>query len=121
MRNFSLVTLSLLIAACASPAPPEPPLPITSHAVTAADYPVESISLREVGTTQVQFLVHVDGAVRDTIIARSSGSPRLDQAAIQTVSRWLQACHPERPASPSLAGRERRVSTQVIRRNFVNP
>lgn len=88
MRNFSLVTLSLLIAACASPAPPEPPLPITSHAVTAADYPVESISLREVGTTQVQFLVHVDGAVRDTIIARSSGSPRLDQAAIQTVSRW---------------------------------
>lgn len=88
MRNFSPIALSLLIAACASSAPPDPPLPITSHAVTPADYPVESIPLREIGTTQVQYLVHVDGTVRDTIIAGPSGSPRLDQAAIDIVSRW---------------------------------
>jgi len=88
MRNFSLIALSLLIAACASPAPPDPPLPITSHAVTVVDYPAESIRLREVGTTQVQYLVHVDGTVRDTIVATPSGSPRLDQAAVDIVSRW---------------------------------
>jgi protein TonB len=67
---------------------PTTPLPITSHAVTAADYPAESIPAREMGTTQVQYLVHADGIVRDTIIARSSGSPRLDQAAVDIVARW---------------------------------
>ena len=82
-----LLAASMLTASCAS-VPPTPPLPITTHAVPAADYPVESIPSREVGTTQVQYLVHVDGSVRDTIIAGSSGSPRLDQAAIQIVSRW---------------------------------
>ena len=87
MRNFSPIALSLLIAACASTTPPEPPLPITSHGVTATDYPVESIALREVGTTQVQYLVHVDGTVRETIVAAPSGSPRLDRAAIDIVSR----------------------------------
>jgi len=96
MRNFSPVALSLLIAACASATPPEPPLPITSHAFTAADYPVESIPLREVDTTQVQYLVHVDGTVRDTI------DRNREPVALQT-------CYPKRPACPGLARRERPV------------
>jgi protein TonB len=81
-------TLFLFFEACATAVPPAPPPPITSHAVSAADYPRESIPLREVGTTQVQYLVLVDGTVGNTIIATSSGSPRLDQAAIDIVTRW---------------------------------
>jgi protein TonB len=61
---------------------------ITSHAVTAADYPRESVTLREQGTTQVQYLVRTDGTVDRIILARSSGSPRLDQAAQDIVNRW---------------------------------
>ena len=44
--------------------------------------------MREVGTTQVQYLVLVDGTVGNTIIATSSGSPRLDQAGVDIVTRW---------------------------------
>jgi protein TonB len=88
MRSLAFfLVASMLTAGCAT-APPTPPLAITSHAVTAADYPAESISLREVGTTQVQYLVLVDGTVRDTIVARSSGSSRLDRAAVDIVTRW---------------------------------
>ena len=89
MRSFSLIAVSLLIAGCASPTPPTPPLAITSHAVTAVDYPAESVRLREVGTAQVQYLVLTDGTVGDTIVARTSGSPRLDQAAVEIIRRWL--------------------------------
>lgn len=76
-----------ILTACAT-VPPTPPLPITSHAVTAADYPAASLLARETGTTQVQYLVLLDGTVGDTIISTPSGSPRLDQAAIDIISRW---------------------------------
>jgi protein TonB len=81
-----LLTASTLTS-CAS-VPPTPPLPITSHAVTAENYPIASVSLGEQGATQVQYLVRVDGTVGDTIISSPSGSPRLDQAAVDIVSRW---------------------------------
>ena len=79
--------LALLLTACAT-APVTPPLAITSHAATAADYPVASIPLHEEGMTQVQYLVLADGTVGNTIIARPSGSPRLDEAAVRLVTGW---------------------------------
>ena len=87
MRSSVCLFAALVLTGCAT-VPPTPPLPITSHAVTAADYPAESIPAREVGTTQLQYLVLADGTVGGTIIAGSSGSPRLDQAAIAIVHRW---------------------------------
>lgn len=87
MLRYLLLILHALIAACVT-VPPTPPLAITSHAVSAVDYPRESIPAREMGTTQVQYLVRVDGTVGNAIIATSSGSPRLDQAAIDIVTRW---------------------------------
>jgi len=67
---------------------PTPPVAITSHAVTAADYPVESIPLQEQGVARVIYVVRTDGAVDELKIEQSSGSPRLDAAAIVIVSRW---------------------------------
>ena len=82
--------LSIFIAfigMAAAPAP-TPPLAINSHAVTVADYPAESIPLQEEGVARVEYVVRVDGAVDELKIAQSSGSPRLDAAAIVIVSRW---------------------------------
>jgi periplasmic protein TonB len=90
--NLSATRTSLLLAlslfATGAAVPSTPPVPISSHEVTAADYPVESVAAREVGTTRVDYLVLADGTVADTMITQSSGSPRLDQAAIMIVSRW---------------------------------
>lgn len=81
--------LAMITAAWSASVSSTPPVPITPHAVTAADYPVESLPAQEVGTTRVEYLVHADGTVRDTVISEPSGSPRLDQAAVTIVRRWL--------------------------------
>ena len=67
---------------------PAPPLAITSHAVTAADYPPESIPLHEEGVARVDYVVRTDGVVGELKITQSSGSPRLDAAALAIVGRW---------------------------------
>ncbi|HYM17634.1 MAG TPA: energy transducer TonB [Micropepsaceae bacterium] len=67
---------------------PEPPLAIISHAVTAADYPAESIRLHEQGATRLSYLVQADGTVGQLKILDSSGSERLDQAATELVRKW---------------------------------
>ena len=90
MRRFVfLLAASALAAGCAT-VPPTPPLAITSHVPAAADYPIESVSLREQGATTVQYLVLADGTVGDTIIASPSGSPRLDQAAVRLVTQAVK-------------------------------
>ena len=71
----------------AAPAP-TPPVAITSHAVTAADYPADSIPLLEQGVARVEYTIRVDGAVEELKVIQSSGSPRLDAAAVVIVSRW---------------------------------
>ena len=88
MRRFAFLLVTSVLAAGCATVPPTPPLAVTSHAVTASDYPIESVSLREQGTTQVQYLVLADGTVGDTIISLPSGSPRLDDAAIRIVTSW---------------------------------
>ena len=76
------------------PAPP-PPLPVTQPRFNA-DYldnpkpPYPSLSRRMGEEGEVRLRVHVDamGNAQQVDIARSSGFPRLDQAALDTVKQW---------------------------------
>ena len=80
----ALIWLQPTMAATA----PTPPLAVTSHAVTGDDYPIDSIPLHEEGVTRVDYTVRVDGVVEDAKVTQSSGSARLDAAAIVIVQRW---------------------------------
>ncbi|WP_404480375.1 energy transducer TonB [Novosphingobium sp. BL-52-GroH] len=51
-------------------------------------YPTESRRAREQGTVKLLVLVGTDGAVKDIQVAGSSGSQRLDRAALAAVKRW---------------------------------
>ncbi len=74
---------------------PAPPLPVTQPRFNA-DYldnpkpPYPSISRRigEEGEVQLRVSVNAGGNVQQIEIHRSSGHPRLDQSALQTVKRW---------------------------------
>jgi protein TonB len=81
------------------PVPNQPPPPVTHTAVTTPvsvgrahscgeKYPEVSMRLNEEGTTTVQLKVNTDGSVSDVTVTKSSGSERLDNAAISCVSRW---------------------------------
>lgn len=50
-------------------------------------YPPESLQANETGTTVVRLRVAADGAVMDAGVSRSSGHPRLDDTAVQALSR----------------------------------
>lgn len=56
-------------------------------------YPTESALAGEHGTVIVEILIGLNGDIDRTEIVQSSGSPRLDQAAIDGV-RYLK-CRPE--------------------------
>jgi protein TonB len=51
-------------------------------------YPVESMRAGEEGAAVLQVLVDESGRASDVRVARSSGYERLDDAAVQAVSRW---------------------------------
>jgi TonB family protein len=51
-------------------------------------YPPESVVLREEGTTLIKLLVLEDGRPSSLQVDQSSGYPRLDNAALETVSTW---------------------------------
>ena len=87
MRAALLLAFAFAVSGCAG-TPPEPPLAITSHAVTAADYPAESVRLHEQGATRLSYLVQTDGTVGQLKILNSSGSSRLDEAATELVRKW---------------------------------
>ena len=106
-RTFLLLALPILATGAAVPS--TPPIPVTPHGVTAADYPIESLPAQEVGTTRVDYVVRTDGTVSNTVIAQSSGSPRLDQAAITIVSRWRF-----RPATENGRPVEARLYANVV-------
>jgi protein TonB len=57
----------------------------------------------------VDYVVRVDGTVGETMITQSSGSPRLDQAAISIVSRWRF-----RPATENGRPVEARLFANVV-------
>jgi len=51
-------------------------------------YPVDSRRAREEGTVVLSVLLAIDGRVSDIAVARSSGFPRLDRAALDAVRDW---------------------------------
>lgn len=83
--------------ACTTPDQPLRPL-IATH--TQAPYPQMSVMTEEQGTTLLDVAIGVDGAPTDVKVITSSGSLRLDQAAVDHVKanwRWsapLVNCKP---------------------------
>ncbi len=66
-----------------------PAVAITSHAVTAADYPRESLRFHESGDVTVTYQIGEAGMVTACAVILTSGNPRLDQAACEMVKkRW---------------------------------
>ena len=70
-----------------SPPPPTPAIATTSHAVTPADYPSESIRNHETGSVTVTYVVNERGSVSECTVVLSSTVPRLDEAACSLVKR----------------------------------
>lgn len=66
------------------------PVPANEHIITAEDYPAISRAQHEEGSVILKILVTEDGHATDAQVVKSSGFPRLDQAAAETVMReWL--------------------------------
>ena len=59
----------------------------TSHQVTAADYPRESVQLHESGKVTVTYVVNEKGSVSECTVVASSGVGRIDEAACVMVKR----------------------------------
>lgn len=88
------------------------PEPMTSHAMATDDYPLESLRNHEQGQVRIEFVVGTDGTVDDCRVVRSSGIPRLDDAACTMVKRkWKY-----RPATQD--GKPVRAM-QIVNVNFV--
>jgi len=80
--------------------PPEPavslPEPVMSgaavdphHPLTQPAYPMSSIRNNEEGALSLAILIGIDGRVREAKVVQSSGSAKLDQAAInEAKTRW---------------------------------
>lgn len=89
--------------ASAPPAPPAPPAPAVPASVQGGDlgtqmvsgrpprYPIDCRRRREQGTVVLALTLGVDGAVQSIAVARSSGFPRLDEAALGAVRSWRWA------------------------------
>lgn len=84
-----------------APEPPAPTaaepaqMPVTPPRVDASQlknpappYPSLSRRLREEGTVVLELLILADGTVGEIRVQTSSGYPRLDQSALETVRHW---------------------------------
>lgn len=76
-------------------APPPPPLPVTQPRFNAdyldnpkPPYPSASRRMGEEGEVRLRVQVDTAGHARQIEVYRSSGFPRLDQAALDTVKQW---------------------------------
>jgi len=73
----------------APPAPVVPPTHIGGHLGNPRPvYPPLSIELGEAGAVGLRVAVSADGRAQEVSVARSSGFPRLDRAALQAVRNW---------------------------------
>lgn len=77
------------------PAPAAPPLPVTQPRFNAdyldnpkPPYPGLSRRMGEEGEVQLRVQVDANGNAQQVELYRSSGFPRLDQTALDTVSQW---------------------------------
>lgn len=82
-----------VIVAPSSPAAPMGPVSVddlSSKMISAPPpkYPVASRRRKEQGTVFLSVLVGTDGSVAEIGVSRSSGSARLDKAALEAVRRW---------------------------------
>src|SRR5258706_4627272 len=69
--------------------PSTPAVATTSHAVTARDYPADSVRLHESGAVTVTYVINEMGSVTSCSVVLSSGKGRLDNAACEIVKkRW---------------------------------
>lgn len=75
-------------APVAAQTPDTPPVPITSHELTVADFPRESALGRDEGIVRLRFRVTEEGTVSECSVENGSGYPRLDEAACTVASRW---------------------------------
>jgi protein TonB len=90
----------------APPAPPPPPaspapkasgpaeggdLSTKMLSFTAPSYPIESRRAKEEGTVTLSLLLGLDGHVAEISVTGSSGSARLDKAALEAVRKWRWA------------------------------
>lgn len=82
--------LALLLVACANPAPParsadewQPAVPNPN-----APYPPESRQNGEQGQVLLRVLTDAEGRPTQVEVQQSSGYPRLDKSAVDTVRRW---------------------------------
>jgi len=60
-----------------------PAKPITSHAITAQDYPPNSIRAGQQGVALLRYVIQQDGSVGDIEVARSSG--------FEPLGRWFES------------------------------
>jgi protein TonB len=96
---------ALAPAAEPAPAPAVPAAPASADSSPAASvtpprsdaahlnnpkpvYPAVSRRLKEEGTVVLEVFIQVDGSVGDLRVKRSTGFPRLDEAALAAVRRW---------------------------------
>ena len=96
--NIQVETQASPITVTNKPPPPAPP-PVVHAAVSTPvsigrphvctqNYPETSVRLNEEGTTLLSFKVMTDGSVSDVSVSKSSGYPRLDDAAVSCAGRW---------------------------------
>jgi len=78
-----------------APKPAPPPKVLASSPVSIGrahtclqNYPEISVRLNEEGTTTLAFKIQTDGSVTNVTVAKSSGSERLDNAAVSCAERW---------------------------------
>lgn len=82
-----------------TPPPISTPASIGKPHVCLQDYPAISVRLGEQGTTTIGFTITVEGHVENVHVVNSSGSERLDNAAVTCASHWrykpaVEAGHP---------------------------
>jgi TonB family protein len=65
----------------------QPAAAVSAHSCLA-DYPVESLNKGEQGVTGLAFKILTDGTVDAIRVLTSSGSERLDEAAVKCASHW---------------------------------
>ena len=73
-------------------------------------YPRPSILQKEEGVVRVRVTISPHGEVGEALIERSSGFPRLDEAALKAVRRWLFA--------PARRGEQAIVGSMVVAVRF---